>query len=487
MGAPTKLTVTGIIFLLIGVLVGWFVFPSMIHDKLLKSKALNPSSKMREMWSHPPLAADFKIYLFNVTNYEEANQGGKIVLKEIGPYFYHEWKEKENLVDDADDDTVEFSFKNTFIFDREKSKPLNGEEIIIMPHMAILGMVTMTKMIKPAALGMINKAIPFLYPEQDSIFLKATANQIMWTGVDINCTSTEFSATAVCSQIRENSENLHKVDNNHFMFSLLGVKNGTIERNRYTVKRGYKSPTEVGQVIRFNGKEKLNVWPDEECNRISGSDTTIFQSLVTRETNLGAFSGDVCRSVVPDYVQDNMYNGLNVYEYTAEIIKDHEKCYCLNPEKCLKSGVLDLTKCAGAPIMGSLPHFYKAEAYVNDVIGLNPNTKEHAIKIFVEPMTGTPVVGFRRMQFSMFLTKESKISIMKNLSEEERLVPMFWIEEGLSLNKTWTGQIKNKLFLPIKIVKYVKYVIVFIGVMFIVLALVVNYNSVKTMEVTPNN
>lgn len=125
-------------------------------------------------------------------------------------------------------------------------------------------------------------------------------------------------------------------------------------------------------------------------------------------------------------------------------------------------------------------------------------------------MTGTPVVGFRRMQFSMFLKKEPKISIMKNLSEEERLVPLFWVEEvnicsllvcilnvntkqflrqfqGLSLNKTWTGQIKNKLFLPIKIVKYVKYVVVFIGVMFMVLALVVNYNSVKTMEVTPNN
>lgn len=60
------------------------------------------------------------------------------------------------------------------------------------------------------------------------------------------------------------------------------------------------------------------------------------------------------------------------------------------------------------------------------------------------------------------------------------------ILQGIALNKTWTGQIKNKLFLPMTIVKYAKYVLVAIGIMFIVLAVVVNYNSVKTMEVTPN-
>lgn len=43
---------------------------------------------MRQMWSHPPLAADFKIYLYNVTNPEEAQKGEKIIVQEIGPYFY---------------------------------------------------------------------------------------------------------------------------------------------------------------------------------------------------------------------------------------------------------------------------------------------------------------------------------------------------------------------------------------------------------------
>lgn len=44
-------------------------------------------------------------------------------------------------------------------------------------------------------------------------------------------------------------------------------------------------------------------------------------------------------------------------------------------------------------------------------------------------MTGTPLLGYRRMQFNMFLKKESKITVMKTLSEEERLIPLFWVEE----------------------------------------------------------
>lgn len=84
-------------------------------------------------------------------------------------------------------------------------------------------MVTMTKMIKPAAIGLVNKAIPYLYPDQTSAFMMGTANDIMWNGLDINCTSGEFAAVAICSQIRQNSASLHKISKDHFKFSLFGV------------------------------------------------------------------------------------------------------------------------------------------------------------------------------------------------------------------------------------------------------------------------
>lgn len=63
---------------------------------------------------------------------------------------------------------------------------------------------------------------------------------------------------------------------------------------------------------------------------------------------------------------------------------------------------------------------------------------------------------------------------------------LFTILQGVALNKTFTNQIKNKLFLPITIVNHAKYVFVAFGIIFIILAVVVNYNSFKTIEVTPN-
>lgn len=84
-------------------------------------------------------------------------------------------------------------------------------------------MVSMTKLLKPAALGIVNKAIPHLYPDQTNVFMTATANDIMWNGLNMNCSSTEFAAVAICTQIRQNSASLHKISDEHFKFSLFGV------------------------------------------------------------------------------------------------------------------------------------------------------------------------------------------------------------------------------------------------------------------------
>lgn len=44
-------------------------------------------------------------------------------------------------------------------------------------------------------------------------------------------------------------------------------------------------------------------------------------------------------------------------------------------------------------------------------------------------MTGNPLLGHKRLQFNMFLKKESKITVLKTLNEDEKLVPLFWVEE----------------------------------------------------------
>lgn len=49
-----------------------------------------------------------------------------------------EWKEKLDVVDDDADDTLEYTPKDTFIFNQEKSGKLTGDEIITIPHPIIV-------------------------------------------------------------------------------------------------------------------------------------------------------------------------------------------------------------------------------------------------------------------------------------------------------------------------------------------------------------
>lgn len=49
-----------------------------------------------------------------------------------------EWKEKMDIIDNEDDDTMTYSPKKTFIFNQTKSRPLTGKEIVTIPHPVIV-------------------------------------------------------------------------------------------------------------------------------------------------------------------------------------------------------------------------------------------------------------------------------------------------------------------------------------------------------------
>jgi hypothetical protein len=64
-----------------------------------------------------------------------------------------------------------------------------------------------------------------------------------------------------------------------------------------------------------------------------------------------------------------------------------------------------------APVVGTLPHFYDADERYNLLIdGLNPTESSHNIFMDLEPTTGSPLRGGKRMQFNMFLKRISQIS-----------------------------------------------------------------------------
>lgn len=120
---------------------------------------------------------------------------------------------------------------------------------------------------------------------------------------------------------------------------------------------------------------------------------------------------------------------------------------------------------------GSLPHFYDAEQLLSGIeSGLHPNKEDHGLQVYVEivgvqmkiqfqlhfliwlgktffcfkQLTGAGLMAAKRMQFNLEVKPIPEIEWMKNMPEV--ILPLFWVQEGVALDREMTDQMKT-LFL----------------------------------------
>ncbi|XP_058800607.1 sensory neuron membrane protein 1-like [Phymastichus coffea] len=427
-----------------GVFFGFMIFPKILKIEIHKQVNLKPGTDVRDVWSKIPFALDFRVYLFNVTNPDGIKNGEKPILRQVGPYYFEEWHEKDKLIDSNKDDTVEYSTKNTYIFKAEKSHGLTGEEELVLPHIFILSLVMAAVRERPSAMPIINKAVNSMFKNSDNVFVKTKAMDLIFRGLPVDCSVTDTAATAVCNVVRENSDAFIVEDENHFKFSLLGTKNGTTSKDRTKVLRGVKKQADIGRVIEFNGKTKISKWNDTFCDSFNGTDSYIFRPYLYKDDDIVTYAPPICRSLSAYYEKETKVLGIHTNRYTVWLGDSstipQQKCYC-PASGCLKAGVMDLHKCIGVPLVASHPHLWRAHnSYLKMVDGLNPTYEEHAIQIDFEPFSGTPIAGKKRMQFNIMIHPVEKFKIMKNFPEA--LLPLFWIEEGFLLSDELASQVK---------------------------------------------
>lgn len=60
-------------------------------------------------------------------------------------------------------------------------------------------------------------------------------------------------------------------------------------------------------------------------------------------------------------------------------------------------------------------------------------------------MTGSPLSAAKRLQFSLQVKPIPEVEFMKNLPDVA--IPLFWVEEGVSLGREFTDKMKNSIFL----------------------------------------
>lgn len=143
-------------------------------------------------------------------------------------------------------------------------------------------------------------------------------------------------------------------------------------------------------------------------------------------------------------------------------------------------------------MLGSQPHFYGADPWLVDnfAAGINPEKEKHAIFMHFEmvcnifhfffsflifliipnnsiiskikkvklmkklfgfshfnysQVTGTPLSAAKRLQFNLEIVPIEDVSYTAEL--REMYYPLFWVEEGANLDKTFVNQIKHTVIL----------------------------------------
>nr|XP_015834959.1 PREDICTED: sensory neuron membrane protein 1-like isoform X1 [Tribolium castaneum] len=481
-------------------LLGFIFYMPCLRSMVKWQRQLKPGNEVRDFYIKLPIPLDFRVYFFNISNPEEVKQGEKPILKQIGPYCYDAYKEKINVEDDKDNDTLTYNPYDTYFFNQMRTGDLSQDDYVTILHPLTVGIVNAVATQKPQYLSAVNKALPVIFKENSSIYLTAKVREILFDGVLINCNVKDFSANAVCSQFKGQPA-MVEVEKNIYSFSLLGSviflgdgqmvviffqRNGSIP-TRITIHRGVKNAADIGRVVTIDNKTDLDVWPEPECNAFRGTDGWVFPSFLEKEDGIWTVASDLCRSFKAQYVEDLKFHGVVVRKYFADLgdmsSNPAEKCFCPAPEKCLPKGVMDLTKCMKVPLYCTLPHFLRAdEKLLQQVEGLSPELERHIIKIYFEPLTGTPMLGQRRIQFNLQLMPIPKVAMMKTVPEA--LHPILWIEEGVELEGFLLKKVTS-VFTLLKLMTFVRYIMLGLSIQGILYGGYKLYQESKSKKVSP--
>ena len=106
-------------------------------------------------------------------------------------------------------------------------------------------MALTVEMEKPAALKLINKAIPFIFGQPSSVFLTAPVRKILFEGVPLYCNVTDFSAKAICGEIRKKDKDFHNLGNDVFGFSFFGMVSSITRSFRQEITCGGRQRSEI--------------------------------------------------------------------------------------------------------------------------------------------------------------------------------------------------------------------------------------------------
>ncbi|XP_043283403.1 lysosome membrane protein 2-like [Venturia canescens] len=422
-------SIGSLIFVAISSLGMFVVFwcTNIFRDTILSNLEIKEGSSMFERWQRPPVRPAYRVRIFNYTNIEDFQNGRakKLKIRELGPYNYRETLTRVNPTIN-DDGSITYQEKRSFQW--EGGSP--DDEIVSVPNVPLISAMAFSRdMSFVAQVGIT----AFLTTLQPSTFIDVTAGGYLW-GYD--------------DQIFEVAKNFMSWQEEipFEKFGLLAIKNG-LSPDRITIDSGKADISETGRIKSINGESSLSVWGEAECDKIEGTDGTIFSSkaLENHNSTLQVYARDMCRALPLEYRGQGMVRGVPTLTYkppldalTSTPTKD--SCYCArdpsgskgSPRVCPPAGIFNSSVCSmNMPFLVSFPHFYTgAEELLEMVEGLEPRAEDHESFVEIHPRLGVPIGGVSRFQINVEVRKAVGVPFLGKL-KDGTILPLIWIEVGI--------------------------------------------------------
>ncbi|CAH0717471.1 unnamed protein product, partial [Brenthis ino] len=445
-----------VVVLIVAVLLASWGFPKIVQNQIHKNIQLTNTSKMFDKWREMPIPLTFKIYVFNVTNTDEVNEGGKPIVKEVGPYVYKEYRVKK-ILEYGPNDTIKYMLKKTFYFDQEESGSLKQDDHITVINYSYLAAILSVQDMMPSATPLINKALVKFFSNLTDPFLRVKAKDLFFDGIFLNCSGDDAGLKLVCGKIKMDKTPAMRPaeDGSGFYFSMFSHLN-TTETGPYDVNMGVQDINKLGNIVAYKGERIMKQWGDDYCGQINGTDGSIFPPFEGNPPKrLYTFEPETCRSVFATLKEKREIYNMSTYYYeidnmlfSSKSANPDNKCFCkknwsANHDGCLVMGVLNLSPCKGAPAIVSLPHFYLASEELLEYIeeGIKPDPEKHSSFVYLETKTGVVIKGVQRLQFNIELRNIKGVPQLENV--ETGLFPFLWVEEGAEINKELREELQS--------------------------------------------
>ncbi|CAH8541558.1 unnamed protein product [Heterobilharzia americana] len=383
---------------------------------------LTPKSRLYSQWLKPTIPIFIQFYFFNLTNPLEFQSGKMPILKQIGPYTYHEKRSKVNVTHYLNNGTLEYHERIQYYFDKNSSIGHEMDKITSV-NLGFIGIASKLSSL-PLPIDFLVEIIE-LYNNY-KLFQTRTVKELLWGYKD------EFLSILSNYGINVSMTNI----------GILLNRNNTIS-DKIVIKDGVRDQKLLGKIVSFHGNKVLSYWTTPTANMINGSDGTMFHPFIHKEDEIYVFAKELCRSVQLSFYSESKVDNLPVFKYilaedTFKSAKTYErnKGFCLNRSNCFNDGVLDMSTCQpNAPIVVSQAQLLNAdEIYQNAVGGIHP-TDEFNTTVYIEPNTGVIISAQSKFQVNIVVRKNQK---MKQLSQlpDLSLLPLVYFNESADLRNS---------------------------------------------------